>query len=1697
MTKRLLALLVVAFATVVLINVRTLVYGQGTYTPPAGGGVPCANQSPTCVTGPVSNSPCPGGPGPNPGPKPCPDEACAGAATSDPNPNCAATGGANLFSAYTGNATRSVKDLTVYGGVGNHKLSLTRASSTRANPQVMSRGAFGKEVAWMHNYQWMLRDSGTYNGYPALQLAFPDGSDIRFVQSDTDPNLLVPPAALSCVLRRNGDDYALETKTGYSYKFHRYTTTSGSVYYRIESFEDDISNVYTFVYSNVTDTTVRKVVDPSGRYLQFTYQDLGPFYQSEATLASVAYDAPLGAWQEIAVTNTGTYRYLALLLSNDYRNTPSLPVGELEFYDINNVKLTGVAFGSEPVMAAGQEKEKAFDGDTSTFYRYSFMRNGYIGLDLGTAKRVAKIRYFVPSGVAGVTHAAAISFVGMNNLANTNYVLKEVKSSDGRAVTYDYTVFQDPGGVFKWGTLSQVNYPDGTHAVYTYEQTHPYTQPILKKAIDPRYDGSGASIEYRFNLEGPLGFLLDETSGVTGELIATAGFDDVHKPKVIYPNGKVKKASYQLTNALCTESTDGTGKKTAYTYDQAGAGFVATRKDALNRVTSFVRNAQSLPTQTTHPDGVVENMTYDARGRVLSDSIVASGYAARTTTHTRDAQGHITRTDYPDGSFETWTYNIFGQVLIYTHKDGGVDAWTYDAAGRKLSFTDEAGAVTTYTYNALDLMASVTDPLGHTTSYLYNDRGQVVKTTYADGTFAVTSYDDFGNVIARTNELGNTWSFTYNEYRQKLAELDPLGRQTTYEYGVAGAGAGSGCSACNTAGKPTRITTPTGKVTTISYDLEWNPLSTTMGAGSVDAATTSYLYDASYRIVRVTDPMGRFTTMTYDTKDRVLSQTDHYARTTTMGYDPFGNVLTVSSPLTGITTKTYDIMDRVLTETNALNQVSSTTYEVEGRPVLQTSPAGRKTRWTYDTVGRILTMTIGADTTEASTTTYAYALDGSQISQTDALNRTTSYSYDVRHRLVTTTDALNRTTTSVYDAAGRATSVQFPDGTMKFTSYDAANQRTSEKDALNQITTSTYDGEGRTLSLTDGKGATRQWVYDILGRVKRKVNPDNTYEENTYLTDGSVASVRTPMGAVCTYTYSLQGLLLSKDWNDGTADVTNTYDAVARLKSTANGASTVSYTYDALSRKAAESQNVSTSTVSYAYDADGNLASLTYPDGHVVEYNYTARNQLAAVTAGGPPPVATYAYDIAGELTSRTLENGVRTGYAYNPAGQATGIAQTLNNVPFDTLGYTLDNRGRRTGITRGNGKNDGYSYDAIGEVIGGAYTATSSGSQTEAFAYDAAGNRLTSARNGANTSYVANANDQYTVVGGKAQTYDANGNNTLAQWSADATPAPNVSIAMTWDSENRMLSSESATARIENGYDALHRRVSKKVYTSNGSGGWNLDKIIVFTYDGWNVIMEKEYAGSSILAGIFRYTWGRDASGSLQDAGGVGGLLMAEEINGATATPHYYCYDGNGNVTHVLDSNGNLEAHHRYTAFGGDLESVTTTAFAQRNPWRFSTKYLDREVESTEGFYYYGYRFYLKALGRWLSRDPIGEKGGVNLYMMVNNSAVNELDNIGLMSMVPTCKLTNTYTLSSQTDYPITLPTTVIGKAGISFPLLLKHVTCAYTGLVTARSGCCGGGNTPVGVTVSSIANSFYWKTMSFTCPATVSSSVNEPYKL
>jgi RHS repeat-associated protein len=101
------------------------------------------------------------------------------------------------------------------------------------------------------------------------------------------------------------------------------------------------------------------------------------------------------------------------------------------------------------------------------------------------------------------------------------------------------------------------------------------------------------------------------------------------------------------------------------------------------------------------------------------------------------------------------------------------------------------------------------------------------------------------------------------------------------------------------------------------------------------------------------------------------------------------------------------------------------------------------------------------------------------------------------------------------------------------------------------------------------------------------------------------------------------------------------------------------------------------------------------------------------------------------------------------------------------------------------------------------------------------------------------------------------------------------------------------------------------------------------------------------------------------------------------------YLYDGKGNVAAVIDSSQAVVAAYRYAPFGKLL--VKTGSLTQ--PFGFSTKRYDEQT----GLIHYQYRPYAPEIGRWLTRDPLGEAGGMNLYAFVGNNPVNWVDPWGL----------------------------------------------------------------------------------------------------
>jgi len=198
---------------------------------------------------------------------------------------------------------------------------------------------------------------------------------------------------------------------------------------------------------------------------------------------------------------------------------------------------------------------------------------------------------------------------------------------------------------------------------------------------------------------------------------------------------------------------------------------------------------------------------------------------------------------------------------------------------------------------------------------------------------------------------------------------------------------------------------------------------------------------------------------------------------------------------------------------------------------------------------------------------------------------------------------------------------------------------------------------------------------------------------------------------------------------------------------------------------------------------------------------------------------------------------------------------------------------------------------------------------------------------------------------------------------------------------------------KLQFAYDWSGRRIARHVWQGGTQAAPVFKSSHRWLYDGWNVITEftAPSAASTTLTRANTFTWGLDLSGTLQGAGGVGGLLVQTAVSGGIT--ERASYDGNGNIVAWTKSSASAPTSRReYDAFGNTLVSEG----AAPSTFGFSTKMQDTET----GLYYYGYRFYDPVTGRWPSRDPIGEWGGLNLYGFVGNDGVGMWDILGLSEL-------------------------------------------------------------------------------------------------
>lgn len=230
------------------------------------------------------------------------------------------------------------------------------------------------------------------------------------------------------------------------------------------------------------------------------------------------------------------------------------------------------------------------------------------------------------------------------------------------------------------------------------------------------------------------------------------------------------------------------------------------------------------------------------------------------------------------------------------------------------------------------------------------------------------------------------------------------------------------------------------------------------------------------------------------------------------------------------------------------------------------------------------------------------------------------------------------------------------------------------------------------------------------------------------------------------------------------------------------------------------------------------------------------------------------------------------------------------------------------------------------------------------------------------------------------AYVYDLNGNIRT-----------NGTRVFDYDDENEMIRVTSTNAwKKEYVYDGKMRLRMRKEFSWNGSG-WTETNEIHYIWDNNVIVQTRDQNNLPVLT----FTRGNDLSGSLQGAGGIGGLLAMSEnsrmLVGDSSAHSYYHADGNGNVTMLINNYQNPVTKYAYDPFGNPLNESGSKAFL--NPMWFSSQVYDSDT----GFLHYKYRIYIPELDRWPNRDPLEEWGGLNLYEFCVNNPLYYFDPLGM----------------------------------------------------------------------------------------------------
>lgn len=579
--------------------------------------------------------------------------------------------------------------------------------------------------------------------------------------------------------------------------------------------------------------------------------------------------------------------------------------------------------------------------------------------------------------------------------------------------------------------------------------------------------------------------------------------------------------------------------------------------------------------------------------------------------------------------------------------------------------------------------------------------------------------------------------------------------------------------------------------------------------------------------------------------------------------------------------------------------------------------------------------------------------------------KTIRYSLDNRGNVIRVTQTAGndiRAVNYLYDSLHRKILEVTAEGQSVFYTYDAENNITSVVgNAYPQ--SYTYDLHGRMTSIiTYRNPATPEitaFTYDNRGRMQSRIYPNNATEQFSYRGDGNLDCITNAREQVIRFRYDALNRLASIQGADVYWEFT--YDYRNLLLRVCNGNYWQSFSYDAYGNLVGEIfSDTPNAGITYFRDEYKRFIGYSF-DGKQVNYRYAPDTGVLSSIKSGK---WCFSYnrvqgnkDIAETLVKKNDQTIQSINRVYNKLGELISIGN---------YGYTVNLDGRRENATLPDGKTWTYSYDNFNQVTAGVFHSSATPSFSHSYVYDTIGNRITSNDNGIIKNYTTNDLNQYTEINGVEYEYDADGN-LLSDGRFD----------YCYNALNQLVSIATKTDKEVFIYDFMGRRIATESYFKFDDE-WILSTKRRYIYWRWNVIAE-------YVNGIKNktYIWGEDINGTLQDAGGVGGLLLEQNADGE----YLPVYDGNGNIIAYKNDRGSTVSAYVYDPFGNIIA---------HDGMDFTYKFSTKEQDILSGMYYYGYRFYQPTIGRWISRDQIRELGGLNLFS-TNNNLVSHWDVNGM----------------------------------------------------------------------------------------------------